>query len=62
VRHTERLEHDGTPLAETWMIEGSGHYWSGGDPQGSFAGTDGPDASGEMMRFFLGRRHAPQGD
>jgi poly(3-hydroxybutyrate) depolymerase len=43
----------GVPNAECWSIEGLGHAWSGGDPQGSYADLHGPDASREMLRFFL---------
>lgn len=56
VKHTAFLTHDQIPQAELWLIEGAGHYWSGGDPQGSFAKPEGPHASREMIRFFLGSK------
>jgi poly(3-hydroxybutyrate) depolymerase len=48
----------GVPQAEAWAIDGLGHAWSGGSPEGSFTESSGPDASREMLRFFLEeRRH-----
>ena len=43
----------GVPHAECWAIDGLGHAWSGGIPEGSFTDAQGPDASREMLRFFL---------
>lgn len=47
------IDPSGTSLAEYLLIEGGGHAWSGGDRGGSFVDSSGPDASREMVTFFL---------
>ena len=47
------IDANGVPQVEHWAIEGLGHAWSGGCRDGSHTDRHGPDASREMLRFFL---------
>ncbi len=57
-RTTTHSNAAGRSLAEHWEIEGAGHAWAGGNPTGSYTDATGPDATHQMVRFFLQHRRA----
>lgn len=57
-RQTRHDDTSGRSIAEHWEIDGAGHAWSGGQAGGSYTDPTGPDASREMLRFFLQHRQA----
>jgi poly(hydroxyalkanoate) depolymerase family esterase len=48
--HRDSADH---AIFEQWVIRGAGHAWSGGSLAGSYTDPQGPDATREMLRFFL---------
>jgi poly(hydroxyalkanoate) depolymerase family esterase len=50
---TTYTDQQDRPTLEYWALHGAGHAWSGGSQAGTFTNPTGPDASTEMLRFFI---------
>jgi poly(hydroxyalkanoate) depolymerase family esterase len=54
--YTRTLYRSAKSSVEHWLVHGAGHAWFGGNASAPYADAKGPDATREMLRFFL---HAP---
>jgi poly(hydroxyalkanoate) depolymerase family esterase len=57
--HSVRRDAEGRAVLELWQLHGAGHAWSGGNPAGSYTNPNGPNATEEMLRFFLEQTLGP---
>ncbi len=56
--YTRAVHGTGDATIEVWLVDELGHAWSGGSADGTFTDSRGPDATREILRFFLEHRHS----
>lgn len=53
VERTRWVDAQGKTAIELLIVDGLGHAWSGGSPEGTFTDAQGPDASSLILEFLL---------
>ena len=56
VERTRWQAADGTTAIELVIVDGLGHAWSGGSPEGTYTDARGPDAARLVLDFLLAHR------
>ena len=51
--YTRLIRGNEKQYVEEWLVDELGHAWSGGSKDGTYTDPNGPDATREMVRFFL---------
>ena len=54
---TDHVDSNGQVMVRDFRVRGGGHTWFGGSSRGTYTDARGPDASAEIVAFFIDQRH-----